>query len=986
MKIRTIRLKNLNSLRGELPIDLTKEPIASSGIFAITGPTGAGKSTILDAVTLALYGKAARYGNASNPEDMMSRHCAECSAEVEFEVKRGGVTESYRAVWRRHRAGGRADGKLQQPQRQIFAADGTPLAQQVREAESLIEELLGLNYERFLRSVLLAQGEFAKFLKSNENERADLLESLTGTEIYSEISKMAYEEANTRGLELERIEAALGAITVMDDQERENLKKSLKEDSSALETVRAQVTAGNEILRKINTLRKAREEEGKQVGALREIADEEKASKEELDRLNTHQLTTPYARDLSALATGGEGVNEASNDHEEAKEQAEKCKENSHGAIFVLESSLRARQSEIIEKKKEASDEVAEHQKAVDAATKWLTTNKKDDGLAAKMGKLIASIGDLKAHRDRQALSWNNWTRQSSALLPTGSERQSDFPKDASVPEIKAHCERFFIALVERLQMLEKQISKTKDELNIKKTELEEASIHSSLSVYRKGLKDGDPCPLCGALDHPGKLKAPASVQINTLRDGVKVMEGKLDQLNAEQRDLKNGKPGLEALRDDLLNNLTEALGTEKKLSKDLEALGIDIPERGKEAILQNKLQDRANERVKKEEEKREASHNLTAARQKLKKANDDLGQVKTEITGLPKLPKGLEYEEMDPKELPDVDDAREQFNEADKALTAAVKERANAVNRLKKNQEKLKLLEDALKTKLKGTSFRSIKELQNAVLEEDDVERIEELKQDLSKRRTASEALLNAARESILELRSEKTLEGQKAEAFETNHKELQEKKDSLISKIATDKGTIARDDDNRKNRAKHTEYLEEGRRTLQVWKRLRELIGSADGGKFRKFAQSISLDILIRHANSHLSSLSDRYQIARDEEGTLKLLIEDLHQAGAIRPMESLSGGESFLASLALALGLSDLAGRSVQIDSLFIDEGFGSLDPETLEVAIDALESLRQNNKTVGVISHVGLLKERIGTQIIVEKKAGGVSAIRVHPAMA
>ncbi len=97
----------------------------------------------------------------------------------------------------------------------------------------------------------------------------------------------------------------------------------------------------------------------------------------------------------------------------------------------------------------------------------------------------------------------------------------------------------------------------------------------------------------------------------------------------------------------------------------------------------------------------------------------------------------------------------------------------------------------------------------------------------------------------------------------------------------------------------------------------------------------------------------------------------------------MASLSGGESFLVSLALALGLSDLAGRTVRIDSLFIDEGFGSLDPETLEVAIAALESLRQNHKTVGVISHVGLLKERISTQIIVEKQAGGVSKIRVVP---
>jgi exonuclease SbcC len=99
----------------------------------------------------------------------------------------------------------------------------------------------------------------------------------------------------------------------------------------------------------------------------------------------------------------------------------------------------------------------------------------------------------------------------------------------------------------------------------------------------------------------------------------------------------------------------------------------------------------------------------------------------------------------------------------------------------------------------------------------------------------------------------------------------------------------------------------------------------------------------------------------------------------------MASLSGGESFLASLALALGLSDLAGRSVRIDSLFIDEGFGSLDPETLEVAIASLESLRQDHKTVGIISHVNLLKERIGTQIVVEKLLGGNSRLRIEPAV-
>jgi exonuclease SbcC len=176
-----------------------------------------------------------------------------------------------------------------------------------------------------------------------------------------------------------------------------------------------------------------------------------------------------------------------------------------------------------------------------------------------------------------------------------------------------------------------------------------------------------------------------------------------------------------------------------------------------------------------------------------------------------------------------------------------------------------------------------------------------------------------------------------------------------------------------------------------VETWRQLRELIGSADGAKFRKFAQSITLELLIRHANRHMLQLSDRYSILREPpkvdskgqkvEDELGLIVEDHYQANAQRPMASLSGGESFLASLALALGLSDLASRSVRIETLFIDEGFGTLDPETLDIALTALEGLREGNKSVGIISHVEALKERITTQVIVTKSASGHSAIQI-----
>ena len=135
-----------------------------------------------------------------------------------------------------------------------------------------------------------------------------------------------------------------------------------------------------------------------------------------------------------------------------------------------------------------------------------------------------------------------------------------------------------------------------------------------------------------------------------------------------------------------------------------------------------------------------------------------------------------------------------------------------------------------------------------------------------------------------------------------------------------------------------------------------MKGLIGSSDGKKFRLFAQGLSLDVLVRLANKHLRKLSERYRLQRIAGETLDLEIVDEHKAGTRRPMQSLSGGESFVASLALALGLSDLAGRTVRIDSLFVDEGFGSLDPDTLDIAVAALEGLQSNQKTIGVISHV------------------------------
>ena len=188
MKILKITFENLNSLKGKHSINLESGLLNEAGIFAITGPTGAGKSTILDAITLALFGKAARYESDSNPE-IMTRGTGECLAEVLFECSKG----RYRSKYTRTRARKLPEGKLQPPKREVCTDENQILAEKIKEADHLITTLTGLDYQRFLRSVLLAQGRFREFLDAKENDRGDLLEKITGTEIYSLIGQKAFE-------------------------------------------------------------------------------------------------------------------------------------------------------------------------------------------------------------------------------------------------------------------------------------------------------------------------------------------------------------------------------------------------------------------------------------------------------------------------------------------------------------------------------------------------------------------------------------------------------------------------------------------------------------------------------------------------------------------------------------------------------------------------------------------------------------------------
>ncbi|WP_041350707.1 SbcC/MukB-like Walker B domain-containing protein [Nitrosococcus watsonii] len=171
----------------------------------------------------------------------------------------------------------------------------------------------------------------------------------------------------------------------------------------------------------------------------------------------------------------------------------------------------------------------------------------------------------------------------------------------------------------------------------------------------------------------------------------------------------------------------------------------------------------------------------------------------------------------------------------------------------------------------------------------------------------------------------------------------------------------------------------IEAQKKECRRWKNLHELIGSADGKKYRNFAQGLTFEVMLGHANRQLQQMTDRYLLIRDDAQPLELSVVDNYQAGEIRSTKNLSGGESFIVSLSLALGLSHMASRNVRVDSLFLDEGFGTLDEEALDTALETLAGLQQDGKLIGVISHVPALKERISSQIRVIPQTGGRSKI-------
>ncbi len=938
MRLLAVRLQNLNSLSGQHEVRFDAEPLSAAGVFLITGPTGAGKSTLLDAMTLALYGRAARYGN-DKAEEMMSRHTAECLAEVEFEA--GG--EKLRATWRLRRARGKADGKLQPTERRLAKADtGEILAEKAGEMDRLIEEKTGLDAQRFLRSVLLAQGQFAAFLKAKPNERAELLEKITGTEIYRDLSILAHETHREKEEQAARLKAALGAVMVLEDEARAQLETSLAQSRAEAGRLQNESQAAE---RRFQEQR----EHARIVADLTKLA-ESARQLEASQAVMTEELAQAQAKSDEAKQqrTAREPVWDRATGLETQNQVAQDNLKKAQDDYRILQAETKT----VSARRAAAEQAVTAHRESAQTLEAWLREHAADAGLGETLPKLRETLRQWRTAHE-------NWVVGRKLQEDAKGLREKVTAMEAA---IKTHSEK---AAATRAKLVQQQteVEKLTKQWEAQRVLVSQAELAAGLDEHRQDLKPGEPCPLCGSLEHP---------------------------LAGETRDFESQLQSAKRLLVTLGNNHKQAGVALTSLEKELAQ-----SEAGHQAEI--KAADELKQRLSAisvpdmtalesaEQAQREAYHHL-AASAVTNSADTD-----------------RRYSDAE-SELEELERRATAFSQKREAAMRRQNERVRLEGDLElAKQEEAAKMKRLAELKTEGITLREKADAFKAQLSE--LLGGKTLKEDRQQHESlvlVAEKALQEARSKLAKLQTDLAAAKAKQEQLETrrqpytgqpvpdaealaeleaNAKHLQETFAARHKEVGSLEQQIKNDDEARQRRATGGAALQAAEAEARRWGRLRELIGSADGAKFSRFAQSLTLRQLISLANEHLKVLAERYRLIAAPGDELDLRIVDLYQANADRPMESLSGGESFLASLALALGLSELASRHHPIDSLFIDEGFGTLDSQTLETALSALENLRARGKTIGLISHVDLLKERLATQVRVVRGAGGTSRIEV-----
>lgn len=1248
MKILKLRFQNLNSLVGEWEIDFTHPAYIDEGIFAITGATGAGKSTILDAICLALYGATPRLKDITKSKnDLMSRQTFDCFSEVIFATH----SNSYRCTWSQKRA--KKTGTLQSPKHEIAEyiddnTDGKLIEEKASLTKAEVEKITGMDFHRFTRAMLLAQGSFSAFLQASSDERSPILEQITGTEIYSDISKKVHEFNRNADLELTSLKGELSFSNVLTDEDEQSLITQKNDLLQQLGSLKAEITAIEQDKQWRQSLTEYQQQIAKFTEQKSDIEQKIKLFAPQLSRLKRatkasqisgdvkqlrhlrHQLSQQtadlanYQQQLPTVVARLDTAKTQLDTHQMAYHNAEMawtkeqpvltqirtldnqrhhqqqlCQDSEQQLIKIQQSlannqltinqteqqlnDLKNKRNQYVTEQQNIphADKVSEHLTRLANVQETLeeleqqrqTLQQEHTGLQQQQTHAEQTI--QRGLQQRQQL--DDQLQQAKAEHHAIEQTLADLMQGQSLGELQKQGEQLWQAqnqsqnlshtvqewqqnhaqiqhqhsesgqITTTLNQLSQQLNFANDEYQHLEENLETLNHRlrllteiESLTQKRDRLVKGEPCPLCGSTDHPLATYNPnhdtqqaeqaltqAKTQLNQVNQHIqrlnldknnqqnrqRFLGEQLTQLTernqylaAQSQTLVTALPNAEQLAD-LLNTLRPVSAHHDAALNDFNARSdaflrqlADYQHRLAEqsTILQQRLSEferqqialqHAQQHIVKLEKdaseqlnqhillQSEQQHRL-ARLQEIDKLRISQTQKQTELhqridalfspfitphnqtlfdpsqpfaqrfAALQQLWQHMQQLSQNLQHLTEQinqtnttlaslsaqkqslslthHDEQQKQQQLSEKLQQLNQQRQQAYGEKNVDAEENRLLTDrnnafhaweASKQSLYEASEQQQRLQQSIDTLTAQITDLNARHDDLQHQVTEQFAKLGFADDNDFDTASMTDSEREQLQRHDDALSEQQQRTDSLLTQAKTEAQALLatprtelsieqltvlldekqqtseqwqkalggiekqlEDNEQSKNgQNKLLETIEIQSRHAKEWKDLHELIGSSDGKKFRNFAQGLTFNIMINHANEQLKKMSERYLLLADEKEPLMLNVMDNYQGGEIRTSKNLSGGESFIISLALALGLSNMASHRMQVDSLFLDEGFGTLDDEALDVALDTLTGLQQSGKLIGVISHIQALKDRISRQIKVVPQSGGISKI-------
>lgn len=1283
MKILKLIFENINSLKGKWQIDFTDPAFNGNAIFAITGATGAGKTTILDAICLALYGETPRLNAFSDEKgnELMSIGTAHTSSEVIFSVN----GEIYRAFWSQRRARQKADGKLQPIVRELAKLthlndeNGKILEEKASLVKSAIEKLLGMNKEQFTRSVLLAQGDFASFLKSDANSRGEILERITGTQIYANIGKAAFEKNKDLQAKLNELKIRQGDIRLLNDDELHALHDDLAKSQAAQNNLNQQAKQVNEQLSLAKTYANNQAEyqhwqtqyqnskqaiddfaPQQQILTLANTAlsllpshqayQEDKLTlKNQQNILDNLQKSLPILQQnhqdsLQAVTQKNQAYLTAKQNHESQKPIIEQVRTMEQNLALVqqnasqaqyqyhdeqdkyqkLKQKIHACQTQINQlnerQKQLANGTLNESQLALlhHHNTQLPITHQRIQNALSGIQKDHQVLTNIYHHASEKLNDlndiWNNFQNSKDTLKQKNDqvtnlqnqlanllsvnlpeqispasfvtqyitplhERHKELleqkenlqktqeqltQKTPMLAELQVLDEQFITKSSEQ-QQLQSQINELNAQLDTAKTlqqslaesfELHKQILHMKTHFDR--LHDGDPCPLCGATEHPYKEKtnhldgSQAKITEEKLNNQSKIVEKLTQQIKQNEIDLikvdeqlthiaqqkqqinsklkqidgtiaqlwqestalndstinqklndlniklnhthniinqsqsllseyqqalheqaqattlcenlfaqgKAKRIEVEGLKEQFIQNqntLTEQIATTIALQNSVDFVAIadhlgihhqpelqnhiqyllnnitqNLPQvlhlkpdgklshlgelytlpngcfnayltyfaQATQALAQlndtqnqlaeqkQRLQSELNSQITLQnelaEQKAKMQIDLDNLNKRLSNLQSDLQSQQAQRFDICSEPDINAFEnrlilaiENTQKQLQNAESTR-QYNESELNKVIAGIEHNNATLQTlnQKQQQSWQKFSQALS----ASNFSDETQFLNALLPDDELTKLTAMSQQLqADLQQAQISLQNTEQKQKQLIADYPDIALLRIDELTAQAENLQSEQNTLSQTIGEINAQLTIDQQNRNQQQDLLEKIHNKERETAIWSALNALIGSSDGQKYRNFVQGLTLDLVLHHANLALQKMNDRYLLTHDSSRSqlLEIMVIDIHQGDSVRSSKNLSGGETFIISLALALGLSQINSQNIHIESLFLDEGFGTLDENALDLALSTLFELQQNGKNIGIISHVASLKERIDTQIVLEKQAAGRS---------